>query len=427
VQNNSVAVYGEEPTVTAYVTPGDIAGQVQFSVDGYDVGDPVDVVHGSATSPALLDEDGKPLAVGIDGHDVAATFTPTDAADYTTASGDTTQTIAPAGTTTTVAVGTSSITATVAPVAPGAGTPTGTVTFSLDGASIGDATLVDGVATLNHAVPAGAEHGVAAVYGGDVSFTGSSGSTARHDPAITAAVSSAHGKTNGWYRTPVVVTFTCTTNGAPLSTTCPKAVTLSRNGAGQMVTRTITAADGGAATVTVGPTNIDRTAPTVIVRGVKNGALYVGPAPKAGCAAQDRLSGLVACRVVERTSAAGRTTYHVVAVDRAGNVTRITGRFRSLTMFVEGVPYRHGRFVTHMGTAYVLGIYAKSRPRYYFTQPAGLAEGPPFQKGPLLKPQGNHLWTIRIHIRRDMGGTRLWNLGAKVRHVMRTVGISVRG
>src|SRR4029077_7176370 len=65
-------------------------------------------------------------------------------------------------------------TATVAAVAPGAGTPTGTVSF-LDGStSLGTASLSAGQATFTSSSLSIASHSITAVYVGDGNFTGSS-------------------------------------------------------------------------------------------------------------------------------------------------------------------------------------------------------------------------------------------------------------
>jgi parallel beta-helix repeat protein/predicted outer membrane repeat protein len=64
-------------------------------------------------------------------------------------------------------------TATVAPAAPGAGTPTGTVTFK-DGATVlGTAPLSGGVATFSTSALAIGVHTITANYGGDANFNGS--------------------------------------------------------------------------------------------------------------------------------------------------------------------------------------------------------------------------------------------------------------
>jgi len=66
-------------------------------------------------------------------------------------------------------------TATVTPVAPGAGTPTGTVTFQDSGTTIGTGTIASGVATFTLSTLDAGAHAITAVYGGDGSFaTGTS-------------------------------------------------------------------------------------------------------------------------------------------------------------------------------------------------------------------------------------------------------------
>jgi hypothetical protein len=67
-------------------------------------------------------------------------------------------------------------TATVSPLAPGAGTPTGTVTFLDGGSPIGTGTLSGGVATFTTAALAVGNHTITTSYGGDGNFNGSTGS-----------------------------------------------------------------------------------------------------------------------------------------------------------------------------------------------------------------------------------------------------------
>ncbi len=65
------------------------------------------------------------------------------------------------------------VTATVTPASPGAGTPTGTISF-YDGATVlGSGTLSGGVASLTTSSLSIGSHNLTAVYGGDVDFTGS--------------------------------------------------------------------------------------------------------------------------------------------------------------------------------------------------------------------------------------------------------------
>ena len=68
-------------------------------------------------------------------------------------------------------------TATVSAVAPGAGTRTGTVTFTIDGGSPTNVTVnASGQATLTNALATAGSHTISAAYNGDASFNGSAAS-----------------------------------------------------------------------------------------------------------------------------------------------------------------------------------------------------------------------------------------------------------
>jgi hypothetical protein len=345
-------------------------------------------------------------------------------AEYASATAAQTVTVTKADTSTSLDVQPHTIVATVSAVAPGAGTPTGSVVFSVDGSPVGTAPLVAGVATLSYTVPAGKAHNVSAVYAGDDDFTGSSASTARHDPTITATVSSSTAKTKyGWYRSSVVITFKCTTHGAPLTSACPGAVTLSHSGAGQSVTRTIMAADGGTATVTVSGINVDKTAPRVAVGGVKNHAVYFGGAPAARCVGSDALSGLASCRI---SSAANGDTVTVTATatDKAGNTSTASARYQVLRFYVLNAAYRDGAFQLRQGHTYTLVALttSKSRPRYYDAAPAGQG---PHPADNLFNPAGRQFglnrFTLAVHIDTGLGRYQFWNLGVKVGNTMNLI------
>ena len=305
-------VFGQPVTATATVT-GVVASTdaVQFAVDGAAVGPPVILVDGSATS-TVLD------ALPVGSHVVTATFRPSGSGAVLVGEGR--LTVGRAATTTAVSVRANALSAKVTPVAPGAGDPTGTVTFLVDGVEVGTALIESGVATLARAAAGGATRTIGAAYAGDDSFTGSSGSTARQDPKITARVSSTKPRRKtGWYRTPVTVTFSCTPAGAPLTEPCPAPVTLRREGAGRVVTRTVVATDGGVATVVVSPINIDRTGPKVRIRGIRGPGARGWP-PRGTCVATDALSGVASCTLSRRIRPK-RVVYVVVAADRAGNTS----------------------------------------------------------------------------------------------------------
>ena len=107
-------------------------------------------------------------------------------------------------------------------------------------------------------------------------------------------------------------------------------MTLSRNGAGQQVSRTITATDGGTATATVSGIDIDQRLPGVQVKGVVNGGTYT-QAPVIRCRARDGLSGIHACVVKTRRhrQADGDVVvrYQVRATDNAGNQRTRRGHY----------------------------------------------------------------------------------------------------
>jgi hypothetical protein len=84
-------------------------------------------------------------------------------------------------------------------------------------------------------------------------------------PTITASLSSTipEGPT-GWWYAPVTVTFTCSApSGTSLPLGCPIPVVLSSNGQGQAVSKTVTASNGGYASVTMNGINIDLTGPVI--------------------------------------------------------------------------------------------------------------------------------------------------------------------
>ncbi|GAA4361021.1 Ig-like domain repeat protein [Angustibacter luteus] len=399
-------VFGQAATATVAVS-GTHDGSVQFTLDGAPVGSPLALAaDGTATSSNLV---GSGLAVGS--HPVGAVFTPTDSDTYA-ASSATPQalTVGKAATTSSVSIDPNAITATVTPTVPGAGDPTGNVDFYLAGTKIGSASLTSGTATLAHRVPNGADRAVSTIYAGDTSFTGSSASTARRDPVITAAVSSTKASRHGWYATSVTVTFTCHQTSAALTATCPAPVTLSRNAAGQSVTRTIIAADGGAATAVVTGINIDSVRPTARVTGVRAGATYFATGPVAGCRAADSLSGVTACTVT-RTTRGHQVTYVATATDRAGNrsSTRLVARTTSVA--ISGASMSDGRYVVHRGRTYTVLVAAANRPTFIYATPS---PGRPAGGGLLFKRIGKNRWALGVTFTQSMSNHAYWNIGTRV-------------
>lgn len=285
-----------------------------------------------------------------------------------------------------LSVGSGSLSATVKAVAPGTGTPSGTISFLVGGRSVGVASLSAGTATISYALPAGQSVQVSAVYSGDSNFTGSSTAMTAAgagvtpsliaQPSITArVVRPARRNRYGWYSQPVRIRFVCATHGAKLVAPCPAEVTLRRNGGGQSVTRTIRTTSGGVATVSLRHVNIDLRAPSVKLVGLRSGEIY-SAAPTPHCAATDRVSGVASCRmaVVRHSSnrGVGLTTlrYTATATNRAGRRSSVSVTVKQLGIYLVGARYVNGRFLVQAGRSYEIRVSSAGQPRYIDASPS---------------------------------------------------------
>ncbi|MGW2376647.1 Ig-like domain repeat protein [Kitasatospora sp. NPDC001683] len=170
------SVFGQPVSLTATVSvvaPGGgiPTGTVTFFIGGIPQA-PVTLSGGVATLTNST------LSVGM--HSVRATYNPSGSYNTST-SATINQTVAKAGTSTALTSTPNpsvhgqlvSLTATVTATAPGAGTPTGTVSF-FDGATLlGTGTLVTGVAAFSTSTLSVGSHSLTAVYAGSTSFNGS--------------------------------------------------------------------------------------------------------------------------------------------------------------------------------------------------------------------------------------------------------------
>ena len=213
--NPSVA--GQQVTYTATVSPVPDGGTVAFTDGAVTIGGcgavPVDTSTGTAVCQATYASSGShSITAGYSG-DVL--FEPSTSAPLS-------QTVGQASTATTVtssanpSVSGQSVTfvATVSPVSPGAGSPTGTVTFSDGGTLLGTEGLNgSGTATFTTSTLAAGGHQITAAYGGDANFAASSGSLTQTVSKIvtaTAVASSANPSIPGQ-----AVTYTATVSPAP--------------------------------------------------------------------------------------------------------------------------------------------------------------------------------------------------------------------
>jgi ELWxxDGT repeat protein len=179
----STLVSGQPAEFVAVVanTSGPFAtptGQVQFAVDGTNLGIPVTLQNGVAfrLSTSLL-------AAGSP-HTISATYTNSDG-DFVGSGNSVTQAVAKDGTRTIlISTPTSAVsgqvvnfTAVVNPMAPGRGSPTGTVDFKEGATDLtpGGIPLSAGRAFFSTSSLGLGSHTITASYGGDASFTGSSG------------------------------------------------------------------------------------------------------------------------------------------------------------------------------------------------------------------------------------------------------------
>jgi hypothetical protein len=185
------SVFGEEVTFTAMVSPAGVSSNTPTGTVVFDDGQtPIEVLSLTNGSASFNTES---LSVGS--HNITVTYGG-DANFATSTSSILTQVVDKASTTTTLLgapnpanVGqTVTLTATVAAVSPGAGSPTGTVTFSEGAATLGTGTVSSGVATLNISTLSAGSHTIIASYGGDTNFITSASAGFAQSVILPAAV-----------------------------------------------------------------------------------------------------------------------------------------------------------------------------------------------------------------------------------------------
>jgi hypothetical protein len=210
VASEPSATIGDSITFTAAVVPGigsGPTGGVQFAIDGNNFGAPVSLSGGHATSAAIS-------TLGLGNHSVTATYLGDGTFAGSTSPAITVRVHNPLiPTTTTLDVDSATsvygqpvtLTATVAPRS-GGGIPTGDVTFSDGGQTVGTA-AVDAAGQASFAVATldvGA-HSIVATYSGDDTFDSSASAPADH--TVTAAATA----------TTVLASDSSTVSGQPVT------------------------------------------------------------------------------------------------------------------------------------------------------------------------------------------------------------------
>jgi hypothetical protein len=195
--NHNPSVFGQQVTFTASVTVGSPGagtpgGTVQFTIDG-DARQPVSLSGGEASITLS--------SLSVADHSVRAVYSGTG--DFTGSGDSITQTVNRADTSTQVVssanpsvVGSSvTFTAHVTVNAPGAGTPTGTIQFQMDGSDLGPRVgLSGGSASMTAFAPPAGTHTISAAYSGDGSFAGSSDTLSQSVQYVTGDCQGAPGR-----------------------------------------------------------------------------------------------------------------------------------------------------------------------------------------------------------------------------------------
>ncbi|WP_148045050.1 beta strand repeat-containing protein [Nocardioides marmorisolisilvae] len=180
--SSPTAVFGQPVTFTASVSvlapgAGSPSGTIVFKDGSTVIGtQPVSSATGEQASITVSN-------LSVAQHAISAAYSGDD--DFNASTGNVSQTVTRAQTSTVISSSANpaasgqgvQFTATVTPVAPGAGNPTGTVRFFVNGANLGSpAAVVDGVATSpNFASLTPGIYKITATYSGDGNFVGSDG------------------------------------------------------------------------------------------------------------------------------------------------------------------------------------------------------------------------------------------------------------
>jgi len=368
-------VFGQPVTLTATVSAasGTPTGTVTLSVDGSALGS----LALSSTGTATVEISS--LSVG--NHSITASYAGNS--DFSTSASSTSVlVVGQASTTTTLSNSQATaifgqpatLTATVAPVAPGAGRPTGSVTF-LDGANaLGTVALGGGTAAYSLSSVGAGTHSFNASYSGDVNFAGSSAPT--YPVTIGKATASVTlGNLSATFDgTPKSVTATTNPAGIPVSITYNGSVTAPTNAGSYTVAATInssnyqgsanatlTIAKGSSVTTIVSDTpNLSAIGQAVLVSfrvagagtAVPTGSVTVGSSTGEACGPVILTSGAGSCSItfataVSRTLTASYSGDNNFTGSTSAGVNQPVGDFSiTVTPTAQTIPSGHQALYT---------------------------------------------------------------------------------
>jgi hypothetical protein len=153
-------------------------------------------------------------------------------------------------------------------------------------------------------------------------------------PLIISVSASPAANAAGWNNSNVTVSFTCSGGVAPIS--CPSPITVTTEGANQVITGTAIDARGVQASASV-TLRIDKTAPTIaaVVTPAANAQGVVTAPATVSFTCSDSLSGVAICPApIQVTTAGLNETFSGTATDIAGNISSPV----TLTFSVQTAP-----------------------------------------------------------------------------------------
>ncbi|MBE7161804.1 MAG: lamin tail domain-containing protein [Williamsia herbipolensis] len=228
---------------------------------------------------------------------------------------------------------------------------------------------------------------------------------------VTASVSGTP-SSSGWYDAPVTVSFTCTDVDAVLDQQCPDPVEIDSTTA-SYTAATLTDTLGLVHDATVPAVRIDTTAPKARVKGVTDGATYLGVGPRPTCGGTDAGSGIASCTLTTRRTP---TTVKVTATatDEAGNTAKASVSYTTVPFYLDGAKYRNGSFTVANGTKYTVEALVKGSGLPKLLGPVEVGRkftGP--GKTFLGKPDVDGLHRFVSHVTPSFG-KGIWKLGVRV-------------